>query len=165
MSLHEHDDILGNLLPSDLVCYTDGSASPNPGPAGSGASIFSIGDACVIELGISIGFSTNNLGKLVAIGIVLRDLLSRPQTDHPRTRVFIFTDSLYASKTVLSTKPPNTHSDTTRAIRALLVQVSRKFIVSFHWIRGHHQKHKLTKTWTHLRSNLHLVCELHSWFS
>ena len=108
MSLHEHNEILGNLLPSDLVCYTDGSASPNPGPAGSGASIFSIGDACVIDLGMPIGFSTNRLGELVAIGIVLRDLLTRPHTDHPRTRVFIFTDSLYASKAVVSTKPPNT---------------------------------------------------------
>ena len=73
----------------------------------------------------------------MAIGIVLRELLSRPQTDHLRTRVFIFTDGLYASSATLSTKPPNSHSDTIRAIRALLVQVTRIFTVSFHWIRGH----------------------------
>ena len=77
MTLKEHDDILGNLLPNDLVCYTDGSASPNPGPAGAGASIFSISDNYVMDLGLFIGFSTNNLGELVAIGIVLRKLLSR----------------------------------------------------------------------------------------
>ena len=124
-SLVEHDDIVGNLLPSDLVCYTDGSASPNPGPAGAGASIFSLSDSYVIDLGLAIGFSTNNLGELIAIGIVLRELLSRSQADHKPTRVFLFTDSLYASNAVLSTKPPNTHSDTIRALRALLKSNSR----------------------------------------
>ena len=137
MSLEEHDVIVGNLLPNDLVCYTDGSASPNPGPAGAGASIFSICECSVIDLGLSIGCSTNNLGELVAIGIVLRELLSRPQKNHEPTRVFLFTDSLYAASAVLSTKPPNSHSDTIRAIRALLVQVSHLYTVSFHWIRGH----------------------------
>ena len=137
LSLEGHDVIVGSLLPNDLVCYTDGSASPNPGPAGSGACIFSVWDSCVTDLGLSIGISTNNLGELVAIGLVLRELLCRPQTNHDRTRVFLFTDSLYASSAVQSTKPPSTHSDTIRVIRALLVQVSILYTVSFHWIRGH----------------------------
>src|SRR6185437_6169339 len=34
-----HDADLQSLSPTSAVCYTDGSASPNPGPSGSGAAI------------------------------------------------------------------------------------------------------------------------------
>ena len=58
--------------PSTLVYYTDGSASPNPGPAGAGTVLFMDGLPVWI-VAVPLGDSTNNIGELYAIGIALSD--------------------------------------------------------------------------------------------
>jgi ribonuclease HI/exonuclease III len=137
-SIASHDAILSSAPPNSLVCYTDGSASPNPGPAGSGASIFNASSATVTDLGVNLGFGTNNLGELVAIGACLEEILSSflPLTPRP-THAFIFTDSLFASNAVVSSKTPATHAATIKALRLLFSSVLKLVPVTFHWIRGH----------------------------
>ena len=36
----EHDALTSNIMDNVVICYTDGSASLNPGPCGAAASIF-----------------------------------------------------------------------------------------------------------------------------
>ena len=53
------------------------------------------------------------------------------------THVFIFTDSLFASNAVVSSKAAVAHSATIRALRQLFSSVLKLVPVTFHWIRGH----------------------------
>ena len=79
-------------LPMDVrYIFTDGSAKPNPGPAGSGVVILSTSDhskhihACSAALGIA----TNNTGELVAIGIGINLCVA----DNYTKDIHIYTDS------------------------------------------------------------------------
>src|SRR6185437_10493946 len=92
-----HDADLQSLSPTSAVCYTDGSASPNPGPSGSGAAIFLPGDSSGlrIDLGAALGHGTNNLAEVYAVGLCLQVLLHFFPVRHFRD-VAVFTDSKYA---------------------------------------------------------------------
>ena len=64
-----------------VFCFTDGSASPNPGPSGAGAAVFlrkADGQAEVIDLGVPLGWGTNNHAEIFAIGMVLVAFLPPP---------------------------------------------------------------------------------------
>ena len=137
-SVLEHDAILAASGITDLICYTDGSASPNPGPTGAGACLFNIAESNITDLGLPLGFSTNNVGELVAIGLLLQELLDSfdDSTDRP-FRVTLFTDSLYASSAIKSSKAPLAHSSLVLNLRVLFARVSARFTVSIFWIRGH----------------------------
>ena len=75
---------------------------------------------------------------MVAIGLLLQELLDRFDTcvDKP-FRVAIFTDSLYASSAIKSSKVPLAHSSLVLSLRTLFARVSTRFTVSVFWIRGH----------------------------
>ena len=136
-SVIAHDEIVETVDADTLVCYTDGSASPNPGPAGAGACLFFSKVHTVTDLGVSLGHGSNNLGELAAIGLCLTELL-RTHTVFPcPSRAIVFTDSLFASNAVTSKKVPATHAVTVFALRSLLADVVKLFPVTFHWIRGH----------------------------
>jgi ribonuclease HI len=138
VSIFSHDDLLASSDRLSIVCYTDGSASPNPGPAGSGASIFLPMSNTVVDLGASLGHNSNNFAELYAIGTCLSTLVNTVDELPSRpTRVLLFTDSLYASRAVTSTKPPATHKDTIAALRRLLAKALALFPVSLVWVRGH----------------------------
>ena len=62
--------IIGGMAPDDIIAFTDGSALGNPGPAGAGAVVFVPGVGTFF-LHSPLGISTNNVGELFAIGIVL----------------------------------------------------------------------------------------------
>ena len=65
--MDSHTDLLKGLDKDVVVYYTDGSASPNPGPAGAGVAIFDLQIDRAIDVGLSLGYGTNNLGELVAL--------------------------------------------------------------------------------------------------
>ena len=55
-------------LPADAIqVWTDGSANPNPGPCGAGGVVVYPGGRHV-DFAKAIGYGTNNLGELVAVG-------------------------------------------------------------------------------------------------
>jgi len=134
-SVVTHDHIIANLDRDAVVCYTDGSASPNPGPAGSGASVF-FSNAHVTDLGSPVGCTSNNFAELYAIGICLAEL-SQVFMCSPASKAVVFSDSLYAIQAVTSKKTPTSHVELTNALRALFSRVLASTPTSLVWIRGH----------------------------
>ena len=62
--------------PDDVALYfTDGSASPNPGPSGAGV-YRPEGPLPVWRIAISLGHGSNNEAEIYAIGLALRAILS-----------------------------------------------------------------------------------------
>ena len=74
LSIEEHDVIIAGAGPDTLIIYTDGSASPNPGPAGAGAVVFAQHPNTCYDLGKSMGFSTNNAAEIYALGMIVAHL-------------------------------------------------------------------------------------------
>jgi ribonuclease HI/exonuclease III len=133
-----HDTDLRSLDPTTAVCYTDGSASPNPGPTGAGAVLFlpGVSGGLRIDLGASLGHGTNNLGEIFAIGICLQVLLQCFSVHHFPNAV-LFTDSKYALQVLSSRSSPTSNFHAVSAVRALLLRCSRFFNVSLRWLKGH----------------------------
>ncbi|MDA4133864.1 MAG: RNAse HI domain-containing protein, partial [Thaumarchaeota archaeon] len=121
-----------------MVCYTDGSASPNPGPAGSGAVICLPGDSngLRIDLGAALGHGTNNLAEVYAVGVCLQVLLRFFPVRHFRD-VAVFTDSKYVLSVLSSRSNPTSNVHAVLAVRSLLRDCSRLFLVSLRWLKGH----------------------------
>ena len=104
-SVNKHAKIVELASIRTAICYTDGSATPNPGPSGAGASIFLRNPDRVHDLGVSTGSGTNNIGELVALHICfmhLTSLFERGLFD----QALIFSDSRYALGLASSSKPP-----------------------------------------------------------
>lgn len=76
--------------PDPIIVYTDGGASPNPGPCGIGVVILDRGERR--EISEYLGEGTNNIAELTA---VLRGLESIPPAERARP-VLLHTDSEYS---------------------------------------------------------------------
>ena len=57
-----------------IICYTDGGARGNPGPAGAGAVIAKADGAIVAELSQFLGNATNNFAEYAAVLLALKAL-------------------------------------------------------------------------------------------
>ena len=80
-------------VPDDtIVAYTDGSSIGNPGPAGAGAYIMHPTRGTT-NLYMPLGDSTNNVGELWAIGIVLQHARDE---EWEMGKILIVSDSKYA---------------------------------------------------------------------
>jgi hypothetical protein len=102
-----HNVIVSSSTLNKVFCYTDGSASPNPGPSGAGACIFMPASDSVIDLGASLGHGTNNTGELYALGMLLTHLTHLKKTSCPSLAVaHIFSDSKLALAAAVATKKP-----------------------------------------------------------
>ena len=135
-SVNKHDKIVELASIRTAICYTDGSATPNPGPSGAGASIFLRNPDRVHDLGVSTGSGTNNIGELVALHICfmhLTSLFERGLFD----QAIIFSDSRYALGLASSSKPPASNHQIVTALRKSHSDARSKFKVDLHWIRGH----------------------------
>ena len=100
------------------VYFLDGSANPNPGPAGAAAILF-VNGALVSRHAAPLGHGTNNVGELYAFGIALTDLYSRLTTgpNRPATPcAYLVTDSEFALKLLQGTSKP-------RDIKSVVAQV------------------------------------------
>jgi ribonuclease HI len=76
------------MPPNTIVVYTDGGASPNPGPTGCGVIMMYGGHT--LEIWEYLGRSTNNIAELTAI---LRALENIKNKNMP---IVIYSDSAYA---------------------------------------------------------------------
>ena len=63
------------MSPPKFVLYTDGSCSPNPGPAASAYVIYTTAGNVVAEVGKYIGEATNNIAEMKAVLFGLQDIL------------------------------------------------------------------------------------------
>ena len=128
---------------STLVYYTDGSASPNPGPAGAGLVLF-INGLPVWLVAVPLGDSTNNIGELYAIGLALTDAKSRlslGEDSNPTRDIFIATDSKLSMGLLLGTdRLRNPSADLLgvfRAVKKLWRWVADRARLQIFKVKGH----------------------------
>ena len=123
---------------SELVIYTDGACSPNPGPGGWGAVVIRRG-TIISELSGAVDRSTNNRMELTAAVEALQSL------KEPR-RITLYTDSAYLKNGItdwINTWQKNNWRTADRKEvkngdlwRRLLDQIEHHQ-VNWRWIKGH----------------------------
>lgn len=126
----------------DVVIYTDGACSPNPGTGGWAAILVSPGQGRTREMSGAQPDTTNNRMELTAALEALR-ALKRP------CRVALYTDSEYLRNAFTqrwldkwqkngwrtAAKKPVLNEDLWRA----LLEQTGIHKVEWHWVRGHHE--------------------------
>ncbi len=119
---------------ADVIIYTDGAASGNPGPGGFGVVL----KAGVHRKELSQGFrlTTNNRMELLA-AIVGLEALKKPGMD-----VFIYSDSRYVVDAVekgwlFGWEKKGFKDKKNPDLWRRFLEVYRKHRVKFIWIRGH----------------------------
>lgn len=159
-SADAHTLLIDAELHSTAICYTDGSASPNPGPSGSAASIFLQNPDRVIDMGASLGRGSNNQAELYALGMCLSQLLLLSESLPHLTKALIFSDSQLAIRAATSIKPPLTNIPLTIALRKAYTHASKKLAIRIHWIRGHsdiggnERVDRISKSFAQISSNV-----------
>ena len=131
-----HDSICSRANANVVFCYVDGSASPNPGPCGAGASIFFNDPDVIVDAGRHLGHGTNNIGELCALLFCLCELILAFASRHFEV-VHIFCDSNYAIQQASSTRKPKANRDIITNVRAVLLKARALFRVDLHWVKGH----------------------------
>ena len=132
-----HDKLVDQMDLHTAICYSDGSASPNPGPCGSGVSIFLRCPDMVFDYGASLGRGTNNLAELYGLGIIFSELMALQESNTKLQHAVVFCDSKLALRSATSRKKPLTNCAITSALRVVFQKVSKKISVNLQWIRGH----------------------------
>ena len=114
----------------DTICFTDGSADPNPGYSGAGASIKdSKGNNTTLIA--ALGYGTNNVGELWAIGMTLAFLKKEKTTG----KIHIFTDSLYCKGILTQAWRTKTNKKLVSKVKELVEHFVGK--LQFYWVKGH----------------------------
>jgi ribonuclease HI len=135
-SINIHDDLVLSYGKDVVFCYTDGSATPNPGPCGAAASLFFCNPDVLIDVGLSLGLGTNNIGELAALFVCFSELL-KAHTTRLFSKAVIFCDSKYAIGLASSTKKPSSNFELVNLLRSVYRLASAAFHVSLHWVKGH----------------------------
>ena len=121
-------------MPGEIIIYTDGASSGNPGPGGYGVVLIS--GKHRLEKSEGFKLTTNNRMELMAVIVGLEALKI------PGSRVVIYTDSKYVADSVekgwvfqWESKAFKKKKNPDLWIRFL--KVYRKHNVRFVWIKGH----------------------------
>ena len=122
-----------------LILFTDGGASPNPGPAGAGVFAFFKGDhpSSAHTYSVPLGHASNNLAELWGIGMALQAVLELIVERQDCPGVYIFSDSLGTLRSVSGVQRALHDLNVFRAVRKLLNQVAATCNIKFAWIPGH----------------------------
>jgi ribonuclease HI len=132
----EAEKIISSFSPNDIIAYTDGGThKSNPGPCGSGSHLL-YPSQDPTNICTPLGWGTNNLGELVAIGCAINhSLLSSPS---PGTTIQILTDSQFAQGILVFYWQANAYANLIRIIRRMIEHAkSLNTPVCIHWIAGH----------------------------
>jgi ribonuclease HI len=135
-SIIVHNDLVETLDNRTACCYTDGSATPNPGPCGAATTIFLQNPDECYDAGISAGMGTNNSAELLALIICFVTLLHLFSLDRFSSAI-IFCDSMYAIHQATSSKAPLSNQTLIRALRCIYSAALASFKFKLLWIRGH----------------------------
>lgn len=114
-----------------ILCFTDGAAKGNPGPAGSGAVVM-LPDGRQGEGCLSLGHGTNNQGELSAIGLAL-DLLDDVFVSRS-AKIAVFTDSSYAHGVLAKNWKAKANPELIADLRQRLAEFTD---LELFWIAGH----------------------------
>jgi len=110
----------------EIVIYTDGASSGNPGPSGVGILLRFGGHEK--EISKHIGAATNNIAELEAIRAALLEL---KRTDLP---VKIFTDSSYAYGVLTLGWKAKKNTELVKSIKKIISKFRK---LKFHKVKGH----------------------------
>ena len=138
VSITDHDSIISHTNSDTLIAYTDGSASPNPGPSGGGACIFLQNPDSIIDCGATLGVGTNNSAELYALGACFAQII-KLHAAHPHIqRAIIFSDSKLAIGAAVGSRRPLTNITLVNELRKLYnAMLFTKLAVDLRWIPGH----------------------------
>lgn len=107
------DDLVTYALAAKCIAlFTDGAASGNPGPAGSGVVL--IYGAHRKEFSEPLGKTTNNIAELMAVKIGLEAIRN------PKLPVRVFTDSTYVHGILTQNWKAKANGELVSSIRALI---------------------------------------------
>ena len=133
-------------LPDDCTLFfTDGSAVPNPGPSGAGVlcsdRLRSGNPPLPGSFYSALGYGSNNLGEMWAIGMCLQ-LINNGYYGSPDREIHIFSDCSWTIKILLNKSRPHHDKDSplflvTRSIKRKLRETRLKHKICFHWTPGH----------------------------
>lgn len=135
-------ELAGELIkgfgPKDIVCFTDGACSPNPGPSGAAAYVkFPSAEA---KRSATLGSRTNNIGKLYAIGMAM-DLVMEAKAQGrvipAQASIHVLTDSKFAKGMLALGHTVNKNPELVALMKDKLAQVCEQHTVFIHWIAGH----------------------------
>jgi ribonuclease HI len=85
-----------------IICYTDGGARGNPGPAGAGATVTKDGKT-LAELSQFLGNATNNFAEYAAIILALKEVKRRFGNKTKSLHVEVRMDSQLAQRQLSGT--------------------------------------------------------------
>ena len=118
--------------------FTDGSAKPNPGPAGAGVVIINSSNHSntIHAYGAAIGRASNNVGEAVAIGMGI-ELCN---ADNYKGDIYVYTDSRVIHNALRYNHSAGGENEwliqaLKRCVR--LYQVTNNSCINFRWIPGH----------------------------
>lgn len=123
--------VVEDLEGTAILCFTDGACKGNPGPAGSGASVW-LPDGRKGEASRSLGKATNNVAELTAIGMAL-ELLDAAKVP-VSARGAILTDSAYAHGVLARGWKAKANQELVASVKSAL---ERRPELALHWIAGH----------------------------
>ena len=130
---------IASVGPGALVGFTDGSASPNPGPSGAGMYMYSStpGDEWSHEAVAALGKGTNNLGEFWAIGMSVQTAGERIQLSPPDTydHHHVFTDSMFVKSCISRTWKSKKFEALIEAICSLISALPVP--TTIHWVPAH----------------------------
>jgi ribonuclease HI len=109
--------------PDPIIIYTDGAASPNPGPCGIGVVILDRGERR--EISEYLGEGTNNIAELTA---VLRGLEAIAPAERTR-QVLLHTDSEYSIGVLSLGWKPKKNVELIAELRELMTEFPRLRLV------------------------------------
>jgi ribonuclease HI len=135
-SISSHNVAILSADSNVAICYTDGSACPNPGLGGAGVSIFLRNSDMVFDAGVSTGYCTNNIAELVALLICFSELV-RLFTLKAFASAIIFCDSSYAIKQATGSKIPASNRSLILRLRDAFSKASLSFELKLFWLKGH----------------------------
>jgi ribonuclease HI len=133
---NEHAERLCSVSTFDAIAYTDGSAMPNPGPAGAGATIFLPARELLIDTGVPLGTASNNFAEIVALIICISELI-KAHVSAPLRKACVFSDSSYAISMAASNRRPWANIDSIDFLRRVVLHAQRLFHLELHWVKGH----------------------------
>jgi ribonuclease HI len=121
-------------MPNEIILYTDGASSGNPGPGGFGVVLIS--GQHRLEKSAGFRLTTNNRMELLAVIEGLEALKI------PGSRVVVYTDSKYVADSVekgwvLQWESKGFRKKKNPDLWIRFLKVYRKHNVRFVWIKGH----------------------------
>ena len=119
-----------------IACYTDGSAKPNPGPAGAGLYIKYLNTE--ERMHVAIGHNSNNIGELWAIGAAFQFIHEHAHMYPHGTTILLFTDSELVANLLEGGKSNKLDIAYVKGLRTMYRKLRTHYpSIRIYWIRGH----------------------------